>query len=298
MTSRQNYTDKDTFFVFSCESIRIEVLHYPPIRIISNYPPILFIHGLTNSAWAWDNFCRWFSNQGHDCYAMSFRGYGQSTKTPKKDKWWKLNDITIDVSAVTDTIIARTGDKPILVGHSFGGGILQYYLQNNHQKVAAGVLFAATSPYNYKRGIVKYIRKLFSKMPILAVLKSLITLNPYATIETPELMKRATFSKAFPDSMAKDIHPKLDKVSPITALFQIHKPFVDPTKIKCPIIVIGAEEDSLFDLKVIKETAEAYGVEFDIIGGAAHNIMLDLTWEDSANVIFNRIQEKVIQRVI
>ena len=184
----------------------------------------------------------------------------------------------------------------LLTSHSFGGGILQYYLQNNHQKVAAGVLFAATSPYNYKRGIVKYIRKLFSKMPILAVLKSIITLNPYATIETPELMKRATFSKAFPDSMAKDIHPKLDKVTLVTVGIELLKPFVDPSKIKCPMIGIGAEEDKLFDLKIIKETAETYGVGFDIIGGAAHNIMLDLTWEDAASVIFNRIQEKVVNK--
>ncbi|CAG8638352.1 8449_t:CDS:2 [Funneliformis mosseae] len=101
MSSGQYYTD--VFFVDSCESVKIEVLHYPPTIIIS-------------ATWAWDNFCRWFSNKGHDCYAMSFRGHGQSTKTPKKDKWWSLNDITNDVSAVTDAIIARTGDKPILVG--------------------------------------------------------------------------------------------------------------------------------------------------------------------------------------
>ncbi|CAI2188431.1 661_t:CDS:1, partial [Funneliformis geosporum] len=46
----------------------------------------------------------------------------------------------------------------------------------------------------------------------------------------------------------------------------------------------------------IKETAEAYGVGFDIIEGAAHNIMLDLTWEDAACVIFNRIQENIINK--
>ncbi|CAI2197792.1 10884_t:CDS:1, partial [Funneliformis geosporum] len=102
--------------------------------------------------------------------------------------------------------------------------------------------------------------------------------------------------KAFPDSMAKYIHPKLDKVSFINVYFEIYKLFVDSTKIKCPIIVIGAEEDIIFDFKVIKETAEAYGIGFDIIEGAAHNIMLDLTWEDAARVIFNRIQEKIVNK--
>ncbi|CAG8515868.1 214_t:CDS:2 [Funneliformis mosseae] len=112
MSSGQYYTEKDTFFVDSSESIKIEVLHYPPANIRSNYPPILFIHGLGSAAWVWDNFCRWFSNKGHDF----FRGHGQSTKTPKKDKWWSINDFTNDVSAVTDAIIARTCDKPVLIG--------------------------------------------------------------------------------------------------------------------------------------------------------------------------------------
>ncbi|CAG8476150.1 13517_t:CDS:2 [Funneliformis caledonium] len=296
MSSGQYYTEKDAFFVNSSESIKFEVLHYPPANIISNNPPILFIHGLSLAAWIWDNFCHWFSYKGHDCYAMSFRGHGQSTKTPKKDKWWSVNDITNDVSAVTDAIIARTGDKPVLVGHSIGGGIVQNYLKNNQQKVAGGVLFASFSPYIYKTSAFKYTRKMFSNTPILAILKALFTLNPYALIGTPELMKRFSFSKAFPDSMAKDIHPKLKKVSFITVWNELLKPFVEPSKIKCPMIVIGAEEDKLFDLKIIKETAEAYGVGFDIIGGAAHNIMLDLTWEDAASVTFNRIQEKVVNK--
>jgi len=58
------------------------------------------------------------------------------------------------------------------------------------------------------------------------------------------------------------------------------------------MIVIGAGEDNVFsdNLKTITETAEAYGVEFDIIEGAGHEIMLDLPWEDAANVIFKGIQ--------
>ncbi|CAG8606130.1 6732_t:CDS:2 [Funneliformis caledonium] len=294
MSSKQTYTDKEAFFVDSCESIKIEVLHYPPDNIILNHPPILFIHGIIIAAWAWDNFCRWFSKKGHDCYAMSFRGHGQSTKTPKKDKWWSLNEITNDVSAVTDAIIARTGYKPVLVGHSLGGGIVQNYLKDNHQKVAGGILFASISPYSYRTGSFKFFLKLYSNIPILVILKSLFTLEPYAAVGTPKLVKRS-FSKAFPESMAIELQPKFEKASFVTGLLEVFKSFVDPSIIKCPMIVIGAEEDKVFGLKTIEETAEAYGVGFDIIGGASHNIMLDLTWEDAANVIFNRIQERVVK---
>ncbi|CAI2161999.1 13666_t:CDS:2 [Funneliformis geosporum] len=297
--SGHHHTDKDVFFVDSSASIKIEVLHYPPANIISNYPPILFIHGSNLAAWAWENFCHWFSNKGHDCYAMSFRGHGQSTKTPNKDKWWSLSEITNDISVVTDAIIARTGDKPVLVGHSFGGGFLQNYLKNNHQKVTCGVLFASSSPYSYKSITFVNGCKTFLSHPIIPILKALFNLNTYALIETPKLMKRAFFSKAFPDSMAREIHPKLEKFSFIKgAIIKLNKPFVDPSRIKCPMIVIGAEEDKVFidNLKNVSEIAKAYGVGFDIIKGAAHHIMLDLTWEDAANVIFDRIHEKIWER--
>ncbi|CAG8465849.1 15155_t:CDS:2 [Funneliformis mosseae] len=116
MSSETYHTAKDSFFVNSSEHIQIEVLHYPPINKTQNYPPILFIHGGFLAAWSWDDFSHWFSDKGFDCYAMSFRGHGQSTKTPNKDKWWSLNEITQDISAITDEIIARTKVNPILVG--------------------------------------------------------------------------------------------------------------------------------------------------------------------------------------
>ena len=182
-----------------------------------------------------------------------------------------------------------------------GGGILQHYLQDNHQKVSGGVLLTTLSPYLYKTSIFTNIYTILTTQPFLPFLKALVTLNPYPTIETPELMKKTLFSSAFPYAMAVEIHSKCEKFGFINLIFEFSKPFVDPSKIKCPIIVIGAEEDnSIFqsseNLKVISETAEAYGVGFDIIEGAGHAVMLDLTWEDAANVIFNRIQERIINK--
>src|SRR4051812_33598435 len=138
-----------------------------------------------------------------------------------------------------------------------GGGITQKYLQDNHQKVSGGVLLASVSPLLYKTSIFSVL----SRKPDWLTIKALLTLNPYLTIETPELMKKAFFSSAFPDSMAREIHPKLDKTCSVIGLFELLKPYVDYTKIKCPMIVIGAGEDALADnLKHIEETAEAYGV--------------------------------------
>jgi len=182
--------------------------------------------------------------------------------------------------------------------HSIGGGFLQNYLKTNHQKVSGGVLFASVSPHAYKTGIVANLYTTLLNQPILPFLKALVTLNSYAIIETPKLMKKAFFSSAFPDSMAREIHPRLENFEFITGLLEFSKFFVDPTKIKCPMIVIGAEEDNAIpeNVKTISETAKAYGVGFDMIRGAGHEIMLDLTWENAANVTRNRIQERILNK--
>ncbi|CAG8756581.1 10849_t:CDS:2, partial [Funneliformis caledonium] len=75
------------FSLIHAKVLKLKSCINPPANVILNYPPILFIHGVGVAARAWDNFCRWFSNKGYDCCAMSFRGHGQSTKTPKKEQW-------------------------------------------------------------------------------------------------------------------------------------------------------------------------------------------------------------------
>ncbi|CAB4489871.1 uncharacterized protein OCT59_011867 [Rhizophagus irregularis] len=284
-----NTSNKETIFIDSSDNVKIEVIHYPPTKQ-TNYPPLLFIHGAFLAAWSWENFSNWFSNKGYECFSLSFRGNGQSTKTPIRDKFWTLEELVNDISSVTDEITEKTKEKPILVGHSMGGGLTQKYLQDNHHKVSGGVLLASVSPLINKSGI-------FSSKVDWLTIKALLTLNPYLIIETPELMKKAFFSKAFPDSMAKEIHPKLDKNCSVVGLAEFSRSFVDYKKIKCPMIVIGAGEDALADnLKHVEETAEAYGVGYDMIEGSGHEVMLDLKWEDASNVIFNRIQERILNK--
>src|SRR4051812_3596361 len=119
-----------------------------------------------------------------------------------------------------------------------GGAVLQRYLQDNQQKVSCGVLYASITPYMYKNNVFSFI--LSRPNPLLS-LKSL--LNP---VSTPELLKEEFFSSAFPYSMAREIHSKLDKTFSYAIAYQFLKPYVDPSKIKCPMVVIGAEEDNLY----------------------------------------------------
>src|SRR4051794_34498360 len=96
-----------------------------------------------------------------------------------------------------------------------GGSVLQRYLQDNHQKVSCGVLYASVSPYMYKNNVFSFI---LSQPNPLLFLKSLF--NPYLSVSTPELLKEEFFSSAFPYSMAREIHPKLDKTFSYAVSYQ------------------------------------------------------------------------------
>ncbi|CAB4489809.1 unnamed protein product [Rhizophagus irregularis] len=65
----------------------------------------------------------------------------------------------------------------IFASHLMGEGITQQNLQDNHQKVSNGVLFATIPSFRLQ----------------------LLMSYPYLMINTPGLMKKTFFSPAFPD---------------------------------------------------------------------------------------------------
>jgi len=51
------------------------------------------------------------------------------------------------------------------------------------------------------------------------------------------------------------------------------------------MFVIAAEADAIFSVAEEEKTALAYGAEFEVIEGAAHDLMLDPEWERVATAI-------------
>jgi hypothetical protein len=49
-----------------------------------------------------------------------------------------------------------------------------------------------------------------------------------------------------------------------------------------PIVVLGAEQDLVMPPESVRETADFYGVEPVFLCRGAHDVMLDVAWEDAA----------------
>lgn len=100
-------------------------------------PPLLFLHGIGGAARAWRHQLSHFGNRFR-AMAWDMPGYGGSAPLAN-----------VSIASLADALQAflqETGaTKPILVGHSIGGMIVQQWL-TRHKTDARAVVLAQTSP--------------------------------------------------------------------------------------------------------------------------------------------------------
>jgi 3-oxoadipate enol-lactonase len=99
--------------------------------------PLVFLHGIGGAARAWRGQ---IANFGHRYHAIAWDmpGYGRSAP---------LTNVSIATlaDALQEFVLQIGANRPILVGHSIGGMIVQQWLIK-HPRVAAAVVLAQTSP--------------------------------------------------------------------------------------------------------------------------------------------------------
>jgi 3-oxoadipate enol-lactonase len=100
-------------------------------------PPLVFLHGIGGAARAWRGQLDFF-NDRYRTIAWDMPGYGGSAPLPTVS-------IAAFAGALQDFLQQVGAAKPILVGHSIGGMIVQQWLSKN-PGIAGAVVLAQTSP--------------------------------------------------------------------------------------------------------------------------------------------------------
>jgi 3-oxoadipate enol-lactonase len=100
-------------------------------------PPLLFLHGIGGAARAWRGQLDFFKHR-YRTIAWDMPGYGGSAPLPTVS-------IAALAEALQDFLQQVSATKPILVGHSIGGMIVQQVLATN-PSIASAVVLGQTSP--------------------------------------------------------------------------------------------------------------------------------------------------------
>src|SRR5258708_20288678 len=100
-------------------------------------PPLVFLHGIGGAARAWHGQLDFFKHR-YRTIAWDMPGYAGSASLP-----------TVSIAALADALQDFLQQvramKPILVGHSIGGMIVQQLLVK-HPRIASAIVLAQTSP--------------------------------------------------------------------------------------------------------------------------------------------------------
>ncbi|GAY43899.1 hypothetical protein WN943_005283 [Citrus x changshan-huyou] len=257
-------------------------------------PPLVFVHGSYHAAWCWaEHWLPFFADSGFDCYAVSLLGQGESDAPPGT----VAGSLQTHAGDVADFIQKNLSLPPVLLGHSFGGLIIQYYIARiRNEKMLemetpypelAGVVLVCSVPPSGNSGLVW--RYLFTK-PI-AAFKVTHSLAAKAFQTDLSLCKETFFSSSMEDHLVLR-YQELMKESSRMPLFDLRKlnaslpvPSVPKSSIK--VLVLGAKDDFIVDAQGLSETGSFYGVSPVCVEGVAHDMMLDCSWEKGASVILS-----------
>ena len=194
--------------------------------------PLLFQHGAWHGAWCWQQWMDYFSSLGYEVHAISLPAHGKSSFNKKHINFYGFKDYVDTLASQVDTI----SPKPVIIGHSLGGAVLQKYLED-HQ--VSGAVLLASVPAT---GTLPMTFRLFRRHPI-TTLAGLLKLNLYEWVKTPELAQDMFLnSNTEIDIVAFQQLLVRETANP----FPIFAPFAKVNANKSPMLVISGEKDALF----------------------------------------------------
>ena len=258
------------------------------LEIISKYPaepsystPLLFVHGAWHGAWCWDaHFLDYFAGQGFTVHAVSLRGHGNSEGRSGL-RWARIADYVEDVAKAA----IRLPSPPIVIGHSMGGFVVQKYLESH--AAPAAVLLASAPP----AGVLATTFRLARRHPLVFAMVNL-KLSLYPLVATPALARESFFSAGLADSKVDEYWERLQDESFLGFLDMLALSLPCPEKVNTPMLVLGAEKDTVFSPGEVKATARAYHTEAEIFADMAHDMMLEPLWQSVAQRIVAWLKQR------
>lgn len=248
----------------------------------SGKPPLLFVHGMWDGAWIFENYLRFFSARGHDCYALDLRGRPGSKPVDDIGKV-RFREYVEDALAV-----ARELNGPIPIGHSSGGLIVQKLaeLLDPHAAVALtpaaprGVFALATR--ELLLAALQHAPEILFGRPLMPDKEEMVRLQLSGL---PPAERDRVYGRQIPESGRQTFDIAV-------AGFP-----VDASKVRCPMLVVGAREDRITPGQVARKVAARYGADFRLHEGFAHMITLEPGWERVAADVADWLERELGARI-
>ncbi len=259
-------------------------------------PPVVFVHGLWLHAESWNKWVAFFKENGYDARAASWPGDGPSTEATRQNAQAVAR---FGVREIADHIAAQLKSlppKPILIGHSFGGLLVQNLLGRD---LAAAAVAIDPAPI---KGVWQLpLSALRSAFPALG--------NPFnygRAVSLTASQFRYAFTNAVSEAEARELYGKYAMPAPARPLFQAATATFNPgaaTKVNTanatrgPLLLISGAADHTVPPVLVRSTLQRYRkspavTEIKSFDGRGHSLTIDSGWKELADYSLSWLRGK------
>lgn len=261
--------------------MRLEVLKQLPDSDWGR-PPLLFVHGGSHGAWCWqEHFLPYFRSSGFPSYALSLRGHGASSAI-QDSRQCTLRNYVEDVLEV----MASLNAKPVLIGHSMGGAIVQLLLQESPDAARGAVLMSSVPPKGMLRDAIRLAISNFRAARLVGMYNRGATLSPPTAL---------FFSNRIANPQVR-IYADRMRPESVAASAEMNRRIVSGrARLSVPLLVLGSRGDAIFSARSTIRTARYYAAEPVLLERLCHDMMLDPEWRTAADRIREFLNEILMQ---
>jgi pimeloyl-ACP methyl ester carboxylesterase len=249
---------------------------------------VVLIHGLFVNNTSWTEWKSYFEDRGYTVYTPANPGHDGDVKNlrmnihPDLTKTG-LKDVVMSIANFIDTL----PEKPIIIGHSLAGFVVQKLMEMD--KAAVGISIDGAPPKN----VLPPFQTIKTVFPVVNFFKGGAFMG-----------SKAWYHKAFFNNYTREESDRLfDKIAvPESRKIARNTLFtsfanIDHKRPHAPMLFIGGEKDNIFPASFTKRIAGAYKdkssiTDFKSFPGRSHFIAGEKGWEEVADYVIDWINKR------
>ncbi|MEM6630805.1 MAG: alpha/beta hydrolase [Bacteroidota bacterium] len=281
MKLRKITTAMAVFFVSS--AIFSQTLPQEKMQKQINSKTIVFIHGLFMNNKTWEGWKTFFENEGYTCYAPAHPKHQGEPAELRANPPKGLEAVQFqDWISNLETLVDGLPEKPILIGHSFGGLTAQKLVESG--RAEAAILISSAPPKGNTTLKPSFFK---ANSTVISPFKGKTVFNP----EEEKYKKwfhfaiANTMTREESDAQFEKFAVPESRETPRAALKKIAK--INTQKPHVPMLFLGGLEDVIVPNVLIRKTIKKYTdensiVDFQFFEGKDHFICGAPGWEEVA----------------